>query len=204
MKAAIYARVSTADQTLAGQESDLAAYCQGRGWEPVVFRDVQSGAEAARPGLEAMLQAVRRGQVRAIVCVKLDRLGRSLIHLALIVDELSRLNVPIICTSQGIDTSHDNPVGRLQLSVLMAVAEFERSLIRERTVAGLKAARARGAKIGRPVKATPTHREQIRSLREAGQSLRQIAAAVGLAASTVSAVLREAGACEAERPEVAA
>jgi DNA invertase Pin-like site-specific DNA recombinase len=156
----------------------------------VLFRDVQTGKDVTRPGLDALLQAVRRGEVKAVVVAKLDRLGRSLIHLALIVEELNRLNVPLICVSQGIDTSNDNPVGRLQLGVLMAVAEFERSLIRERTIAGLAAARARGAKIGRPVKTTETQRSEIFRLHHDGQSMRAISRAVGLAPSTVWLVLR--------------
>jgi DNA invertase Pin-like site-specific DNA recombinase len=137
------------------------------------------------------MAAVRKGKVDCIVCYKLDRIGRSLVHLALIIDELSRLNVPLICVSQGIDTSSDNPVGRLQLGVLMAVAEFERSLIRERTKAGLVAARARGAKIGRPDKTTP-HREEILALKAAGASVRKIADQLGLAASSIQRILKSA------------
>lgn len=81
---------------------------------------------------------------------KLDRLGRSITHLALIVRELQRRNVALICTSQGIDTSKQNPVGQLQLGVLMAVAEFEQALIKERTLAGLEVARRRGKRLERP------------------------------------------------------
>jgi DNA invertase Pin-like site-specific DNA recombinase len=189
-KAGLYARVSTVVQTLDAQEPDLLNYCNGRGWEPVIFRDVQTGGDIGRPGLDALLQAVRRGEIKAVVVAKLDRLGRSLAHLALIVEELSRLNVPIICTTQGIDTSADNPVGRLQLGILMAFAEFERSLIRERTIAGLAAARARGAKIGRPVKMTETQRTEIFRLHHEGRSIRAISRAVGLAPSTVWLFLR--------------
>src|SRR6058998_2325246 len=77
-------------------------------------------------------------------------LGRSLTHLALILDEISRLKVPLIASSQGIDTSEENPAGKLQLGVLMAVAEFERGIIRERVNAGLAAAKSRGVRLGRP------------------------------------------------------
>ena len=185
MRVAAYVRVSTAEQSLDVQERDLMKYCTARGWEPVIFRDVQSGADASRPGLEAMLQAVRRRDVAAVVCVKLDRIGRSLVHLAVMVGELSRLHVPIICTSQGIDTSEDNPVGRLQLAVLMAVAEFERSLIRERTIAGLAAARSRGVRIGRPPLLTAERRAQILRLHGEGQSMRAIARSMGVAPSSV-------------------
>jgi DNA invertase Pin-like site-specific DNA recombinase len=106
------------------------------------------------------------------------------VHLAMILDELGRLHVPLICTSQGIDTSEDNPIGRLQLGVLMAVAEFERSLIRERTKAGLVAARARGAKIGRPERAAK-FREEIRRLRGEGVSYQKIGERLGVAAGSV-------------------
>ncbi len=191
LRAAVYVRVSTVEQSLEGQEADLLNYCRARGWEPVVFRDVQCGASATRPGLEAMMQAARRGEVCAVVAVKLDRIGRSLVHLAVIVAELALLRLPIICTTQGIDTSDDNPVGRLQLGVLMAVAEFERALIRERTLDGLRAARARGARIGRPPTITATQRAEILRLHREGQSCRAIGRAVRVAPSTVWLVLRE-------------
>lgn len=185
-----YVRVSGAEgQSLESQEAALRDYCRSRGWEVQIYRDEQSGADATRPGLEKLLTAVRRGEVRAVVCVKLDRLGRSLAHLVLIVEELGRLNVPLICFTQGIDTSHDNPVGRLQLAVLMAIAEFERALIRERTLDGLAAARARGSRLGRPPKVTEEHRERIRALHASGEGVRAIARALQLAPSTVSAAL---------------
>lgn len=190
LTAAVYVRVSTPEQTLAGQEAELVAYCRARGWTPVIFRDVQSGATATRPGLEAMLQAVRRREVGAVVCVKLDRLGRSLSHFAAILHELQSLGVGLVCTTQGIDTVAEpgrmNPAAHFFVTVLAAVAEFERELIRERTIDGLKAARARGAKIGRPPKITPEVREQIRRLRGQGLSLRAIARQMRLAPSSVS------------------
>ncbi|HVU33300.1 MAG TPA: recombinase family protein [Opitutaceae bacterium] len=114
VRVAAYVRVSTTEQSLDVQERDLVKYCTTRGWEPVIYRDVQSGADASRPGLEAMMEAVRRREVAAIIAVKLDRIGRSLVHLAVLVGELARLHVPLVCTSQGIDTSADNPVGEIQ------------------------------------------------------------------------------------------
>lgn len=192
-----YIRISGADgQTLEGQEAALREYCGSRGWKVQVYRDERSGADVSRPGLEAMLQAVRRGEVRAVVCVKLDRLGRSLVHLVMIVEELTRLGVPLICFTQGIDTSSDNPVGRLQLAVLMAIAEFERGLIRERTLEGLAAARARGSRLGRPPKITSDVREQIVRLRAEGKSVRAIGRELGLAASSVCSVTAPASGVE--------
>jgi DNA invertase Pin-like site-specific DNA recombinase len=189
---AIYARVSTEDQRSDSQECELAAYCSSRHWGSTqLFRDCISGMKNTRPELGRLMQEIRAGRVERVVCFKLDRLGRSLTHLALILDELGRLGVPLICTSQGIDTSTDNPVGRLQLGVLMAVAEFERGLIRERTKAGLAAARARGTRLGRPpVPAGLLTR--IAELREGGLGIRAIARAVKLPPSTVSAALAKA------------
>jgi len=184
---AIYARVSTLLQKVDAQEVELRSYFERRGWvvsEEVVYRDFVTGAASSRPGWDKLMQAVRKGKIDCVVVYKLDRIGRSLVHLAMILDELGRLHVPLICTSQGIDTSEDNPIGRLQLGVLMAVAEFERSLIRERTKAGLVAARARGAKIGRPEKAAK-FRDEIRRLRGEGVSYQKIAERLGIAAGSV-------------------
>ena len=147
----VYLRVSTAEQDTDSQEHQVLEYCRNRGWQPpLILRDAASGASASRPGLEQLLARVRGGGVHQVVTYKLDRLGRSLTHLAIIVGELQMRNVALICTSQGIDTSKQNPVGQLQLGVLMAVAEFERALIKERTLAGLEVARKRGKRLGRP------------------------------------------------------
>ncbi len=134
---------------------------------------------------------IRAGKVGRVVVFKLDRLGRSLTHLALILDELQRLGVSLICTSQGIDTSGDNPAGRLQLGVLMAVAEFERSLIRERVNAGLRAAKGRGVKLGRPSTLTDRRGDVLR-LKAQGIGLRETARRLELPASSVAKLLKEA------------
>ena len=150
MKIALYYRVSTDDQTTEPQRLELLDYCRRRGWDKVTeFSDVISGAKTARAGLDALMKGVRRHQFDAVLVAKLDRLGRSLPHLAQIVAELDTNGVALVATSQGIDTTHQNPAGRLQMHVLMAVAEFEREIIRERTKAGLVAAIARGKKLGR-------------------------------------------------------
>lgn len=151
LKIALYYRVSTSDQTTDPQRRELLDYCSRRGWENLTeYADKMSGAKFTRFGLERLMADVRAGKIDILLCVKLDRLGRSLPHLAQLIAELHSHRVAMIATSQGIDTSHDNPAGRLQMHVLMAVAEFERSLIRERTKAGLANAVANGAKLGRP------------------------------------------------------
>jgi putative DNA-invertase from lambdoid prophage Rac len=100
--------------------------------------------------------------------------------------------VALICTSQGIDTSQDNPAGRLQLGVLMAVAEFERSIIQERVTAGLKAAKARGVKLGRP-ETLSNHQRAVSALLRAGKGVRQIARELGLPPSSVAKLARSMG-----------
>jgi len=152
MRAALYLRVSTVEQSVDAQKLELEEYCRRRGWDDVrEYRDVISGAKSSRIGLDMLMRDVRKRSVQAVVCVKLDRLGRSLTHLVQIIAELTAHGVALVCPSQGIDTTDTNPAGRLQLHVLMAVAEFERSLIRDRTKAGLAVARAKGKKLGRPL-----------------------------------------------------
>ena len=172
-------------------------FCQARGYSKVrLFVEHESGAKVTRPQLDAMMSEIRTGKVARVVVYKLDRLGRSLTHLALILDELQRMGVSLICTSQGIDTSGDNPAGRLQLGVLMAVAEFERSLIRERVNAGLRAAKARGVRLGRP-STLADRREEILQLKALGVGLRETARRLGMPASSVAKVLKEAQASPA-------
>jgi len=151
MKVAIYLRVSTSSQTLDSQTLELREYCNRRGWADVrEFSDVASGAKSDRRGLDALMRDVRRGRVDAVLAYKLDRLGRSLPHLAQIISELTSHRVALIVPQQGIDTSASNPASQLQINILCAVAEFEREIIRERVNSGLKAARARGVRLGRP------------------------------------------------------
>ena len=190
----IYLRVSTAEQETDSQEHQVLEFCRVRGWQsPRIFRDAASGAATTRPGLEDMLAQVRAGGVHQVVTYKLDRLGRSLTHLAIIVGELQMRNVALICTSQGIDTSKQNPVGQLQLGVLMAVAEFERALIKERTLAGLEVARRRGKRLRRP----PLDPKVVRLIQDTaarlGHQVRAIAREIHTSPSTVCRVLARSG-----------
>lgn len=150
MRIAAYYRVSTEDQTTEPQRIELLEYSRRRGWTNIrEYRDIISGAKTARIGLEMLMRGVRKHQFDAVLVAKLDRLGRSLPHLAQLIAELEAHKVALVATTQGIDTTEQNPAGRLQMHVLLAVAEFERGIIRERTKAGLKAALARGSKLGR-------------------------------------------------------
>ena len=136
-----YARISTSDQNLDLQRDALkSAGCEE------IFQDVASGAKTARAGLDKALAYVRAGDT--LVVWRLDRLGRSLSHLIKLVTELEERGIGFHSLQESINTSTSG--GKLIFHMFGALAEFERNLIRERTQAGLKAARARGRKGGRP------------------------------------------------------
>ena len=136
-----YARVSTKDQSFDLQLDALKkAKCDE------IFKEIVSGAKAARPVLEDVLSRLRTGDV--LIIWKLDRLGRSLKHLVNLTNELIERKIGLISINDPIDTT--TPQGRLMFNIFASLAEFERELIRERTQAGLKAARERGRKGGRP------------------------------------------------------
>ena len=187
-RAAIYGRVSTPDQVLDVQLVPLREYTARRGWPaPVEFSDVASGAERKRRGLDALMSAARKRSIDTVIVVKLDRLGWSIAHLVGVLDELRALGIEFVALDQGIDTT--TPAGRLMLAVIAGIAEFERELIRERTRAGLAAARARGVKLGRrPVVVDVEH---VRTLRSTGSSIRQIAKALGVSVGRVHQTVRE-------------
>ena len=153
-----------------------------------MYTDKISGAKASRPELDRLTQDMRAGKIERLIVFKLDRLGRSLTHLALILDEMNRLNVPLIASSQGIDTSTENPAAKLQLGVLMAVAEFERGIIKERVNAGLAAAKARGVTLGRPATLGDRTAEVLK-LKRNGLGIRAIARELKMAPSSVHKAL---------------
>jgi DNA invertase Pin-like site-specific DNA recombinase len=192
MKAAIYARVSTDKQTHASQLNELREYCARRNWVQVVeYCDTISGAKFSREALDRLMADVRRSKVDVVLCFKLDRLGRSLPHLAQIVGELTSHRVALVCPSQGIDTSGLNPASQLQLNILMAIAEFERSIIQERVTSGLRAAKAKGVKLGRPT----TLDEQgpaVRALVIQGVGVREIARRLKLPIASAFKLVRKA------------
>lgn len=149
-RAAIYLRVSTGEQSVASQRAEVEAAAAARGFAEVeVFEEVASGAKVSREALDRMMAGVRKRRFGAVLAYKLDRLGRSVSHLAQLFGELETAGCALIVPGQGIDTSESNPAGKLQMHVLAAVAEFERSIISDRTKAGLAAARKRGRVGGR-------------------------------------------------------
>lgn len=148
---AIYARVSTTDQLLDSQLRDLREYCRLRGWEPTEFVDHGiSGAKDSRPGWNACWDAVQKRKVTVLLVHALDRLGRSLPHLVKIITELSDRGIALVSYRENIDLTTAS--GRMLAGIFSVLAEHERSIISERTKAGMRAAKARGRRIGNPRK----------------------------------------------------
>lgn len=181
-RAALYARVSTLDQTPANQLEPLRSFTAARGWHAVEFVDHGvSGAKERRPGLDALMASARARRVDVVVCVKLDRLARSTHHMVTLARELEALGVDLVVLDQAIDTT--TPAGRLLFHVLAAIAEFERDLIRERVVAGLRRAQLHGTKSGRRIGRPRRHHldpETAHVLLDAGLSLRAVARRLGV------------------------
>ena len=178
-----YARVSTDDQTLALQHDALrAAGCE------VIHEDRLSGAAANRPGLNAALTACQPGDVLHIW--KLDRLGRSMAELVGIVDDLKGRGVGLkVLTGEGAAIDTTRPEGRLILGVFAAFAEFERELIRERTKAGMRAARRRGKRVGRPRTLTPERLDMAHRLLAEGKGRAVTARMIGVDPATLRRAL---------------
>lgn len=184
MNIAIYTRVSTTDQTVEPQLIELRAYAAQHGFTIAhEYSDVISGAKAQRPGLDALLQDAAAGKFTTVLAVKLDRLGRSVLNVVTLVQQLKKLGVSIICTSQGIDNRDENPCGKMVMGIMASFAEFERDLIRERTKAGLRAAKANGAVLGRPSNGLIAEPERARVIsiwkEEGGKSFRRLAERLG-------------------------
>ncbi len=146
----VYARVSTADQTCQNQLDELRQYAALRGWMIAhEFVDTGvSGAKESRPGFDALMKDARRRRFDVLLVWSLDRVGRSLKHLVIVLDELQHAGVTLVSLRDGLDLS--TAAGRFQTAVIAALAEFERSRLRERTLAGLARARAEGKRLGRP------------------------------------------------------
>ncbi len=172
-----YARVSTTDQNPALQLDALKAAGCGR-----VFTDEGvSGSAKKRPALDKALAALKPGDVLTVW--KLDRLGRSLSHLIHLTNDLAARGIGFRSLSEAIDTT--SAQGKLLLHVLGALAEFERSLITERTRAGLVAARQRGTKVGRKPKLSAEQIEHARKLIDTGESPSRVARSIGVSPATL-------------------
>jgi DNA invertase Pin-like site-specific DNA recombinase len=190
MRVAIYARISTSDkgQDATTQTRELREYCSNRGLEIVseYIDEGQSGAKDSRPRLNDLMADATRRRFDAVLVWKFDRFARSVSHLLRALETFQALGIEFISLSESIDTS--TPMGKMVFTVLGAVAELERSLTIERVRSGLRNARAKGKRLGRPL--SDVDRTTVARLRAEGQSFRMIARALGTSVGSVQRRLR--------------
>jgi len=180
MRCAIYARVSTLEQTCDNQLIELRRYVEARGWTGTEFVDSGvSGTKDRRPALDALMKDARRRRFDVLVVWRLDRLGRNLKHLVTLLEDVQAVGIAFVSLGEGIDCT--TAAGRLQLHVLAALAEFERARIAERVRAGLARVRASGKRLGRPATDVATTDLQ----QTAHLSVRDAAGALGVSRSVV-------------------
>lgn len=191
MRAAIYARISTSN----GQQSPemqlmaLREYCQARGFK--IFQEYtdegQSGGKDSRPSLNILMDNARKRKFDVVVVYRFDRFARSSRHLIQALEEFKSLGIEFISYQENIDTS--SPLGKAIFVIVAAMAELERNIIVERVKSGLKTAKCKGKKLGRP--RTPLDLENAMQLKAEGLGLRKIASILGVGKSTVAKYLSE-------------
>lgn len=188
MKAAIYARCSTTEQHPEAQLGPLRVWATAQGHEVAEYVDEgESGAKASRPAFDAMLAAVRRGDVQVVAVAALDRLGRDVANLLGVAGELRERGVQLVSLREGLDLH--SPVGRALFTMLGLVAELERSWIQERVKMGIAAAKRRGVKCGRPPALDAERAARAKRLHGSGTSLRKIASMLEVSRAAVATAL---------------
>src|SRR2546427_8036007 len=185
-RVAVYARVSTGDQSCEPQLRDLREYVAARGWQGEEYVDVGvSGARQRRPALDRLLAAVKARRVDVVVVAAFDRMGRSVRHLVETLDLFRHLDVEFISLREQIDTG--SPLGQAVFAIIAAIAQLERSLIAERVRAGLRRARAEGKRLGRPP--VQVDRQRLESAIRHGLPVRAAARELGISPSSYARLL---------------
>ncbi len=186
-RVAIYARVSTTDQSTDSQLLDLRRYVSERGWH--LHREYTdngiSGTKDNRPALNELMAEAKKRRFGVVLVWRFYRFARSTKHLILALEEFRNLGVDFVSYQENIDTS--SPLGSAIFTIISAVAQLERDIIAERVKAGLRRARENGKKLGRPRSVVDV--QEIFRMRSQGLSLRAIAKATGVSRTTVSDVL---------------
>jgi len=189
-RVAIYARVSTPDgkgQSPEMQLRELREHCERRGWTIAgEYVDRMTGAKDRRPELDRLMADAHRRRFEVVAVWKFDRFARSVSHLLRALDTFRVLGIEFVSLSESLDTA--TPAGRMVFTVLGAVAELERSLIAERVRAGLRNARAKGKRLGRPRKILDT--AKIATLRAQGIGWKRIAVELGVGVGTIHQTAR--------------
>src|SRR5215469_1076621 len=177
-RCAIYARVSTADQNCEVQIRDLREYCHRRGWTisgEFIDHGV-SGAKNSRPELDKLMRLARRREFDVVIVWRFDRFARSVKHLVLALEEFQSLGIGFVSYQEALDTS--TPIGKAMFTIIGAMAELERNVIRERVRAGVRNARRNGKLLGR--KRIIFDRSRAIELHAGGSSIRDIATTLGI------------------------
>lgn len=182
-RAALYCRVSTDRQTNENQRLELEAYCERQGWKVAkVYEDQMTGSLRDRPALDDMLKDATKGKFDVVACWKIDRLARSTADLLSILSQLKNAGVDFCSTTQAIDTT--TSYGKMVMTFLGAISEFERDVLIERVRLGLQRAKANGVKLGRPRKGFDI--KKALKLRDIdGMGYKQIAKALGVPRTTL-------------------
>jgi DNA invertase Pin-like site-specific DNA recombinase len=193
MKVALYTRVSTNDQSVEMQTSDLKRYCDQRGFE--VYKEYCdqgiSGVKDKRPGLDELMADARKRRFDAVLCWRFDRFARSTRHLINSLEEFRNLGIDFVSFQENIDTS--SPLGKAIFTIVSAISELERNIILERVRAGLKRARENGTILGRPKRLDLDVKELQRMRDKEKLSFRQIAKKVKACPATVYKSLKNPG-----------
>lgn len=190
---AVYARVSSRDQSHASQLPDLERWAEAHAGAVAWFRDTFTGKTLDRPAMTRLLSDLRAGRLERIVVWRLDRLGRTAKGLCSLFDELTEAKVDLVSLKDGFSLA--SPAGRLHARILASVAEYETEIRAERVAAGQAVARRKGKKWGGSKKGwrwkvKPEQIEAVHEMRAAGKPVAQIARVVGLSRPTIYAVLR--------------
>jgi len=185
---ALYARVSTTDQSTDSQLLDLRRYVSDRSWQ--TYREYCdngiSGTKESRPALNELMGDAKKRRCDVVLVWRFDRFARSTKHLILALEEFKNLGIDFVSYQENIDTS--SPLGGAIFTILGAVAQLERDIIAERVKAGLRRAVEEGKQLGRPKVSVDVKR--VRVMRSEGRSLRAIAKATGISRTTVSQILQ--------------
>jgi putative DNA-invertase from lambdoid prophage Rac len=192
-RAALYCRVSTADQSCARQERDLIAFAARAGYDVVgVFKETGSGAKLDRAERRKVMALAQRREIDAVLVTELSRWGRSTLDLLHTLKELETWRVSVIAMN-GLAFDLSTPHGRMMATIIAGVAEFERELIQERIRSGIAAAKARGKRLGRQPGQRPKSDRlapKVLALVGNGRSYRLIGRELGLSKNTVAEIVK--------------
>ena len=189
MKIALYTRVSTHDQSVEMQLSDLRRYCEERKFK--VSKEYNdegiSGVKDKRPALDDLMADARKRKFDTVLCWRFDRFARSTKHLITALEEFKHLGIEFISYQENIDTS--SPLGKAIFTIVSAIAELERNIIVERVKAGIRRAKENGKKLGRP-KRLNLNVEDLQKMRDQGLSFKKIGERVNACPATIYQTLR--------------